>query len=568
MNRWLAKIESHPHSSGVLSAVLLTFAAAPFGQWYLAWIALTPWLISIAYAPSTWSAFTRGWLTGIVYFTLNEWWLWTATIPGTIGVIVCSGFYWGLAAAFIHFLQLLRTRDNNDAPRPTQQARTQLSFTLRVIAIPVVWVTAEWLRCNTVSEFPWLPIGSTQTPAIAMCQIADIAGLWAVSFIVVLTNALLATACLTRFEAKQLRQPTAFVAIVLVVAAAYGTWRLTTTPQRVGPLVMLIQSNHPHIRGGSSMTTPGDAAKFFLSQLEHQLADEHADLIILPENEFPPLNDEARTNLAQSPIGQQLELAHRTLTELARKHNTSILVGGAAVTGWTSVGKEHIGSEIRNSAYLFSPTGVVSRYDKIRLVPFSERLPFSTGPAWLSRISLLLAANRAVQPLHPGTFADLQPFSLSYSTGANQQAQATFVTPICLENVDPVMSSRLARDPVTGAKRADFFANLSNDGWFHAQERHQHWQLLAFRCIENRLPMARSSNTGISGIIDSCGRVLTATRVDQPAVATGRLNLDDRQTIYMSHPSAFPLACAFLTATALLIRAGYRLSGRAQQTGS
>src|SRR5689334_9609903 len=107
MSRWLAKLQRHHHLSGLLTAVLVTWAAAPFGQWYLAWIALVPWLIAIGAAPSLKSAFGRGWLTGIFYFALNEWWLWSATIPGTIGVVVCSGFYWGLAAGLIHYLRLL-----------------------------------------------------------------------------------------------------------------------------------------------------------------------------------------------------------------------------------------------------------------------------------------------------------------------------------------------------------------------------------------------------------------------------------------------------------------------------
>ncbi len=232
------------------------------------------------------------------------------------------------------------------------------------------------------------------------------------------------------------------------------------------------------------------------------------------------------------------------------------------MTGWTTQGTEHFGSEIRNSAYLFDPTGeTVARYDKIQLVPFSERLPFATGPRWLTDAVLFLAANRAVQPLHAGAFGDLRPFLLSYlpaSTdsvaASSAQTQAKFVTPICLENIDPVMSVRMIRDPTTGHKRAEFFANLSNDGWFHAQEKYQHLQLLVFRCIENRVPMARSSNTGISGFIDSCGRIVQTTALNQPDVAIDRLKLDDRESFYMSFPDVFPIACVILVAIATLAR--------------
>jgi apolipoprotein N-acyltransferase len=552
MSRWTASFERHPHLLGLVTVILLTLAAAPFGQWYLAWIALTPWLIAIARAPTLKSAFARGWITGIVYFALNEWWLWTATVSGTIGVVVCSGFYWGLAAAFIYYLRLL-PRAANYASSPLDPKLSQpFALLTRIVGIAVVWVAAEWLRCNTVSEFPWLPIGSTQSPAIVICQIADLSGIWGISFLVVLVNALLATAWLVDFNTKRLLLPSSAVALVLLAVAAYGIWRLNSTPERPGPRIMLVQSNHPHLPGGASTTTPEKAAEYFLDEIEKQLALEPADLVILPENEFPPLNDEARAVLRPSPVGPALESFYQRLIAIARKHNATLLVGGAAVTDWRTVGKEHIGS-VRNSAYFFTPSSQpVGRYDKIQLVPFSERLPFASGPEWLTNCALFLAANRAVQPLHAGTFDHFQPFVLNYSASPSTQSQVRVATPICLENIDPIMSARMVRDPTSGRKRVDFFANLSNDGWFHDQEKFQHWQLLTFRCIENRVPMARCSNTGISGFIDSCGRATQSTALDQPATAFGGLSLDDRESFYLNHPDIFPIACVFAIAIATI----------------
>jgi apolipoprotein N-acyltransferase len=542
MIRWIASFERHPHLLGLLSVILLTLAAAPFGQWYLAGIGLTPWLIAIAKAPSLKSAFARGWITGILYFALNEWWLWTATISGTIGVVVCSGFYWGVAAAFIYYLRLI-PRPENDASLPIDsKLSSPYALVARLVGIAAVWVATEWLRCNTVSEFPWLPIGSTQSPVV-------------VSFLVVLVNGLLATAWLVNFNSKRLFVPCTAVALLMLTVAAYGIWRLNTTPERAGPRIMLVQSNHPHLPGGASTTTPEKAAEYFLNEIEKQLSHEGADLVILPENEFPPLNDEARAELAHAPVGPALESTYQRLITIPRQHNATLLVGGAAVTDWTIEGKEHIGA-VRNSAYFFTPTGEsVGRYDKIQLVPFSERLPFASGPVWLTNVALFLAANRAVQPLHAGTFDRYRPFVLNYSPSTTTQSEARVATPICLENIDPIMSARMIRDPTTGRKRADFFANLSNDGWFHDQEKYQHWQLLTFRCIENRVPMARCSNTGISGFIDSCGRVAQVAALDQSATTVSRLTLDDRESFYMAHPDVFPFACVFVVAIVLMARA-------------
>jgi apolipoprotein N-acyltransferase len=84
--------------------------------------------------------------------------------------------------------------------------------------------------------------------------------------------------------------------------------------------------------------------------------------------------------------------------------------------------------------------------------------------------------------------------------------------------------------------------------------------LLTFRCIENRIPMARCSNTGISGFIDSCGRATHSTALDQPATAVGRLALDERETFYMAHPDVFPIASVFVIAIAILVRAAIAIA--------
>jgi apolipoprotein N-acyltransferase len=278
-------------------------------------------------------------------------------------------------------------------------------------------------------------------------------------------------------------------------------------------------------------------------------------LVILPENEFPPLNDEARAALSRSPVGPFLEGTYQKLLTIAHTHHAALLVGGSAVTGWRTQGSEHVGSEIHNSVYFFDPQAepAVSRYDKIRLVPFSERLPFANGPGWLSQIALSLAASRAAQPLQAGTLNDFRPFQLSWS-GPAGQSQTKFIAPVCLENIDPVLIAEMMRDPTTRFKQAEFIANLSNDGWFNNQEKYQHLQLLVWRCIENRVPMARSSNTGISAFIDSTGRVEQTVPVDTNGFVARRINLDSRITFYTRHGDVFAMTCLALVGIAVTIQ--------------
>lgn len=96
-------------------------------------------------------------------------------------------------------------------------------------------------------------------------------------------------------------------------------------------------------------------------------------------------------------------------------------------------------------------------------------------------------------------------------------------------------------------KRADFIVNLTNDGWFAGPQMAQHLQLAAFRAIENRVPIARSVNTGISGFIDSAGRVQETLPVHATGTLTARLDLDRRVAPYTHLGDVFAGACLAVT---------------------
>src|SRR6185312_17319212 len=79
----------------LLTIALLTFSFAPFRQFYLAWIALVPWLIVLRHCRSARAAFLWSWLGGEVFFTANMWWLVFVTGPGMAALMLCLGLYWG-----------------------------------------------------------------------------------------------------------------------------------------------------------------------------------------------------------------------------------------------------------------------------------------------------------------------------------------------------------------------------------------------------------------------------------------------------------------------------------------
>jgi apolipoprotein N-acyltransferase len=154
-----------------------------------------------------------------------------------------------------------------------------------------------------------------------------------------------------------------------------------------------------------------------------------------------------------------------------------------------------------------------------------------------------------------GQLHDLRPFLLKW-TGSKDGA--SFIAPICLENIDPAVVARMVCGSSSPGKQADFVANISNDGWFATQEKYQHLQTTVFRCIENRVPMVRCSNTGISAFIDSCGRIQRTVAPDTGGFAVRRIELDDRTTFYSRHGDAFAFVCLFLVAAIVVFGAARR----------
>ena len=112
---------------------------------------------------------------------------------------------------------------------------------------------------------------------------------------------------------------------------------------------------------------------------------------------------------------------------------------------------------------------------------------------------------------------------------------------------------------VEGVKTADVLVNLSNDGWFGSSDagRRRHVQMARFRCIENRVPMIRSVNTGLSLAVDSSGRLIgpmdvtgsgPAAALREPGWVLAELPLDHRSTVYGRIGDAWGWACLLATA--------------------
>lgn len=178
-----------------------------------------------------------------------------------------------------------------------------------------------------------------------------------------------------------------------------------------------------------------------------------------------------------------------------------------------------------NSAVLVDSNGdVLGRYDKVYLLLFGEYLPFSdTFPflkKWLPESS----------DFRPGTEVGV------FSLGAARMGIL-----ICYEDIIPSFTRRVAQ------AGPNVFVNITNDAWFgKTMEPYLHLQLAVFRSIEHRKSLVRSTNTGVSAIVDPAGRLLQQTSLDDAETIVADVPLMEMPTIYGRFGDLFAWACCGL----------------------
>ena len=199
-----------------------------------------------------------------------------------------------------------------------------------------------------------------------------------------------------------------------------------------------------------------------------------------------------------------------------------------------------MGEEQYVAAVLVNEDGINDDYKKTQLVPFGEFLPFQ------GLLGGFYEANGITSLT--GTFsAGKEPgkiFSIMADVpGKNKKAEYQFGTEICFESIFPSIYRAQA---LSGA---DFFVNISNDGWFLVSAApYQHLRANVFRAVENRRPLLRSTNTGISAWIDSLGKIRFETGLDKQESSVFNFVFKDRdtKTFYTTHGDLFAYICLAL----------------------
>jgi len=531
-----------------IGGLLWAVAYPAIGWWWAAHLALAPMAIVAVRSTSTRRLLWTGYLVGLTWWLVRLHWLWDVASGGYVALSAYMAIYVPLGLLLIRMIE--------------RRWRWPL-----VVIVPMVWASMEFLRGQIIAGgFNWFCLSHAIAPwkedqgASLLLQSADLFGEWTVTFLVAMTSGMIADLFLQPWKrpgttppgsnrpGNKYPGPAAMSLITWLVATVaavvYGQWRINQTPQYLSgntARIGLVQTNTP--QSNKIAPTPEQVQEDWteLLALTMNVTDvmNMPDLIVWPETMAPAaLNPEALAYYKTAPTSERgAQKYANELQKLATARDTHLLIGAHAKYEFTLLTDDEgyqfvVPKRKRNSAYLIRPDGKgpFEKSDKIHRVPFGEYVPWVSNWPWLKK--KLIAA--------------LTPYDFDYSLEPGEQytifqiptetGPVRFATPICFE--DAFSRDVLKMAYKDGQKQIDLLINLTNDGWYKGQgQRPQHFQLAVLRCVETRIPMARCVNTGLSGFIDSVGRVgpfveKDGVRQRLAGTVVGEMAMDQRVTVF------------------------------------
>lgn len=503
------------------SAVSHAFAFPPWEQSWLVWLSLVPLFLGLR-GMSPRRGFVLGWLWGTAAIWVVAYWVppalrfyyqqpwWFAIVFCVVGSQILWGTYYAVFAAAACVIQ------------------SRSSGLARISLLSGAWVAAELARSRLLTGEPWMLLGYGLVPEQHMIQIADLGGVYLLSFVAAFVNAAIAEA-IARGSSGTARPMTMLATAAAAIASVwlYGSWRLSQPfVASGGAEVAVIQGNIPV---GSTWRSDLHARglREYIDASRAAAAARPTDLIVWPESAvtfFLAEEDEFQGQIRQ----------------LLSDTGAALVAGGPHADTSNAVVPRYF-----NSAFHLTASGIEGRYDKAHLLPFGEYFP-------LKMIEFLRRRFERVRTFSPGDGTTL------LETPAGRAAVV-----ICFEAIFP----ELVRQQME--RGAEILLNLTNDVWLgdHAGPL-QHASMVRLRAVENRTWVVRATTTGVSAIIDPYGEVVAASGIDVAATLHARIAPLRVDTIYKRHGDVFACACATATVLFLLWTGARRRHEPARRTAA
>ncbi len=470
----------------LLSSVLLPLALPnellPQGSAALGPLCIAPFLAAVMLAPTHRFALLLGVVFGGLSTLFSNFWL----------MFFQSYTLWTLPMVVLAYVLF------NAVLAPVLRGLSRiLSATWRPFCVAVVWAVYEYLKSIGFLGFPWGLIAYPVHRVLPLIQFADITGVWGISFLMALVNAVLAEGIVRYVQAYRFPpvrtvswlNQMAVVVCLVVVATVYGLVRLATPPPSEKQVRLLLVQQNTDTWSDGGFARQGLLTCQRLSVEGLAAADAKPDLIVWSETSIGGDVAKNRAVFERWPAEEPLLPFVRGLG--------AYLLSGSQI----EVSRERF--EFMNGVVLLAPDStVVESYGKQHPVPFAEAIPF-----WEYDV-VKRFFREVVQIWTPWVMGDRYTiFKLPLADGS----ELRFGGPICFEDT----FSDLCRQFVLAG--AEMWINLTNDYWSKTVTAEvQHFVAAKFRAIENRRALVRSTNGGVTAVVDASGKVLASLPLFRP----------------------------------------------------
>jgi len=426
-----------------------------------------------------------------------------------------------------------------------------INLTTAVILFPFYWTGFEYMRNLSQLAFPWIELGNTETYNLHRIQYIEYTGVHGITFLICVISATLFL-MIHNFRAGKwgIRSRGLIVCLVSVVL-------LIILPNVYSALYLAAHvsaSVGSKVVKASIIQTNVDAWKKWSSGIP-QLMDSYIEMMEKADKENPDLIVLHETAIPFYFFSEYYTEEANKFIDFCSTRGKNILIGIPHLQYYSdsqtapSDAKIMKGSGRRydtfNAAVLLEPEkkrDEYTIYEKVKLVPVSERIPYQEYVPFLQRV---LKWGVGLGSWQIGK--EMTVFKMKV-----RGEEVRFAVLICFESAFSEYVSEFTD------RGAEFLVVITNDGWFgKSSGPHQHQQFAVLRAIENRKWIVRAAQTGISCFIDPLGNVYDRTELFEPAVITKDIMANQEKTFFAKNGDVVGRVSYWIGIAMVLVNAGW-----------
>lgn len=460
MNNFLSKKFMTPLLC-FLAGSLCALGMAPYNIWavFLFGFGVLYWAVDKAASKRL--AFSYGWLWAFGYFVFSLYWI------GNALLVEGNPYKWAWPLAVCGLPAVLAMF--NACACVIAHRYLDLKRWIGYLGFAALLSLFEYLRGHLFTGFPWNLYGYSWASFPQVAQLASLGSVYFLTFMTLLWLSIAGFSVVTH-ECLKKRILIGVLSILFIGSVYYGD---SVIPQRTAlrgdVAVKIVQPNTDQAEKWQRDKMDGH----FTAAIELSMADQddkgQKTIIIWPETTISPSFLESDWYMSM-------------IADMLKSYQ------GEAVLMTGALRYQKDDKTYHNSLLTIDQNGVIDDvYDKSHLVPFGEYIPFQDYIP-LAPITQFQGFARGGGPTTLKIFDDLK-----------------FSPLICYEILFPDKAINPSEPP-------DFIVNLTNDAWYgDSAGPRQHLVKAQFRAIEERIPVLRAANTGVSAIITPYGRVALST---------------------------------------------------------